>query len=41
MHGALDRIQVQMQGFRSFITGSLPSAGLAATGLYVGFRKLR
>lgn len=39
--GLLTRIQEQAQGFRSFITGSLPSAGLAGFGLLAGFRKVR
>lgn len=29
----------QLSAFRSFITGSLPNAGLGALGLYAGFRK--
>ena len=37
--GLMERVKTQVSGFRSFITGSLPSAGLAATGLYAGFRK--
>ncbi|PIE23318.1 MAG: hypothetical protein CSA62_07945 [Planctomycetota bacterium] len=36
-----ERIAGESERFRSFITGSLPSAGLAATGLTIGLRKRR
>ncbi|MEE2886193.1 MAG: FUN14 domain-containing protein [Planctomycetota bacterium] len=39
--GILERIKTQAEGFRSFITGSVPNAGLALFGMYVGFRKVR
>jgi len=33
------RLREEGQGFKSFITGSLPSAGLASLGLVAGFRR--
>jgi uncharacterized membrane protein (Fun14 family) len=32
-------VKEQASGFQSFITGSLPSAGLAAMGIFTGFKK--
>jgi uncharacterized membrane protein (Fun14 family) len=32
-------VKEQASGFQAFITGSLPSAGLAAMGLFTGFKK--
>lgn len=36
---AFARIKEEAQGFKTFITGSLPSAGLAGLGLFAGFKR--
>jgi len=38
--GVLGGVEQQAQGFRSFVTGTVPATLLAAFGLYVGFRKV-
>jgi len=38
-HTAAHWLAQQTQSFREFLTGQLPSAGGASTGLFVGFRK--
>jgi len=37
--GMLAHVQGQAASIKTFITGSLPSAGLATAGLVTGFRK--
>lgn len=39
--GFFERVQQDFDRFQTFMTGSLPSAGLAALGLVAGFRKNR
>jgi uncharacterized membrane protein (Fun14 family) len=39
MEQLLAKAQSELGGFKTFIEGSLPSAGLAALGLYSGFKK--
>jgi uncharacterized membrane protein (Fun14 family) len=38
---AIEKVSGELDSFRGFLTGSLPSAGLAAFGLYAGFRRTR
>lgn len=37
--GFVERVQQEAGAFQTFVTGSLPTAGLASLGLYTGFRR--
>ena len=39
MEQLMAKVQSEMGGFKTFVEGSLPSASLAALGLYTGFKK--